>query len=200
MMIVNTFCACADSPVLVLQVTTGLRSSSTATAALQQLLQYQHMGSFHSVHLQHSSRHLNCNSQRCSYSSTADESSSAASSSTSKTKPQQEQQQPILQPAVTADAAGPSGLPIKHPVASKRRQQPLAEVEQSGFVTLPPQATASGYRESFLAASPPSSSSSTGSKHVTLEQLQLPQERLRIQLRQDVQADEEQQEAHRLSR
>lgn len=186
----------------VLQVTTGLRSSSAATAALQQLLQYQHTDLFHTVSLQHNCVLLNYSSRRCTYSSTTDVSSSAASSSTGTSEPQQEQQQPVLQPAATADAAGPSRLLIKHPIASKRRHQPLAEVEQqSGFVTLPPQATTSGYRESFLAASS-SSSSSTGSKHVTLEQLQLPQERLRVQLRQDVQAEEEQQDAetHRLSR
>lgn len=190
---------------LVLQVITCLRSSSAATASLQQLLQYQHVCSFHTVPLQHSSRHVNCSSQRCTYSSTADEGRSAASSSSSTSEPQPEEpeQQPILQPAVTADAAGPSELPIKHPVATRRHHKPLAEVEQSSFVTLPPQATASGYRESFLAATTPSSSSSsTGSKRVGLEQLQLPLERLRIQLRQDVQAEEVQEdaEAHRLSK
>lgn len=106
---------------------------------------------------------------------------------------QHEAEQPVVQPALTAPTSSSSQLASKPPAAAAGRSRQLASVsEQSGFVTLPPHATPSGYPESFVAGSSNSSGSSSGTQGtVPIEQVQLPQERLRIQLRQEVQAEED---------
>lgn len=159
---------------------------STAAAAAQSLQQHfeqpQHISSWSPSHVDqlHHSLHT-FSAQVQSYGTDA----SSSPSTTTGT-----QQQTILQPAVTADASSPSS---KQPAAAAGRHRQLADVEQSGFVTLPPQATASGYQETFLAAAkqqPDSSSTDSGSSRVPIQQVQLPQERLRIQLRQEAQEEE----------
>jgi hypothetical protein len=172
---------------LLLQVA---RSSSAAAAtALQQLVRQQ---GFCSLYGQHCSVR--------SHSTTS--SSSSAPPHQAEGKQQHEAEQPVVQPGLTGPTSS-SQLASKSPSAAAGRSRQLASIaEQSGFVTLPPHATPSGYPESFSGST--SSSSSGTQSTIPIEQVQLPQERLRIQLRQEVQEEEEAQgegvDAYSLSR
>lgn len=159
--------------ILLLQV---CRSSSAATAALQQLAQHQDFCSL-------SGHHHHC---------TIRSHSSSSSPPTHEEEGSQQHQHEAVQPALTAPTSS-SQLASKPPAAAAGRSKQLASIsEHSGFVTLPPHATPSGYPESFVAGSSNSSGSSSGTQRtVPIEQVQLPQERLRIQLRQEVQAEED---------
>lgn len=174
-------CAQSDPVYCVLQLS-ALRSCSAATAAVQQLRHSQNLCSLQPTQQQyHKSNHSCTNSHRLSYSTTADPSSSDSTS-------QPQQDQPVIQDAVRMEALASSDSANMEPAAAAGRYRQFAHIEPSGFVTLPSRATASGYPESFAAAS---SSSSSRVKQVPLEQVQLPQERLRIQLRQEVQQEED---------
>lgn len=169
---------------------TELRSCSAATATL---LARPQLASVHGgVTYCQPIQAVTCSGCRL-YSSSELSSAASSSDSTSQAQQQEQRQDHTTLHTSTSENKQPAA-------AAAGRHRQIAQVEQSGFVTLPPQATASGYQESFMQASQPSSSSSSRGAaagqpmQVPVGDVQLPQERLRIQLRQEVQQEEVQEE------